>query len=159
MLTELENCRLTAVSSLYQTSPVGIDGGAFLNAAARVETRLGARDLLMALLAMETDMGRARTEPERSGSRHLDLDLLLHGSTVLHDRDIILPHPRMLERRFVMEPLAEMAPGLEIPPSAITAGEAAARLERDCPEQEVVRLGTLEEVREIPGIGGLKLDV
>jgi 2-amino-4-hydroxy-6-hydroxymethyldihydropteridine diphosphokinase len=147
MLMALDGTTLTGVSSLYETSPVDVKGGPFLNAAARIETGQGPRKLLEALLAMETAMGRVRRHGE-TDARNIDLDLLLYGDTVFDEKGLILPHPHMLSRRFVMEPLAELAPGLVIPPAAITASEAAAQLQASHPEQKVRCLGKLEEVEE-----------
>jgi len=145
-LKTVENTRYIAVSGLYETSPVGMEGGTFLNAVAVMETGLKPEKLLKKLLRMETAMGRVR-EQGKNGSRNIDLDLLLLGNTVVEEEDLILPHPRMLCRRFVMEPLAELAPDLKIPPSGVTASEAASDLAARYPEQEIWRLGTLEEMR------------
>lgn len=146
-LQALERCKVTDVSSLYETSPVEVLGGTFLNAVARIETGLGPRVLLKTLLDIETAMGRNR---DRNGGepRIIDLDLLLYKNTIIKEHDLVLPHPRMLNRRFVMEPLAELAPDLKIPPSWTTASEAAAELAKSHPEQEIKRLGTLREVEE-----------
>ena len=143
----LKETRLTNLSSLYETSPIGLTGGPFLNAVARIETGLDPRKILEAILGVEAAMGRVRNydgwEP-----RSIDLDLLLCGNTTLEEKDLILPHPRMLTRRFVMEPLAELAPGLVIPPTGITASEAAAQLKKEHPDQIVECIGKLEEVKE-----------
>ena len=142
----LEKSRLTAVSSLYETSPVGLEGGPFLNAVAVIETRLGPNELLEKLLSMEATLGRTRKHGG-TDARIIDLDLLLYDDTVVEGNGLILPHPRMLLRRFVMEPLAELVPDLVIPPTGITASEAAKALEKNHPEQKVRRVGTLEEVK------------
>jgi len=150
-LKVMEDSQLTAVSGIYETSPVGVNSGLFLNAVAGIATGLSPRRLLARLLSLENDMGRARGKVRGIGSkgaRVIDLDLLLYGDTEIHDRDFQLPHPRMLHRRFVMEPLAELAPDLKIPPSGISARTAAARLAKYSPEQEIRRLGTLEEIKE-----------
>jgi 2-amino-4-hydroxy-6-hydroxymethyldihydropteridine diphosphokinase len=146
-LKALEDIRYFALSGLYETSPVGVEGGPFLNAVAVIETGLEPDMLLRALLSTETTMGRTR-KPGKAVSRLIDLDLLLHGNTTVEEKNLILPHPRMLHRRFVMEPLAELAPDLRVPPTGITASEAAADLAKNHPEQEVIRLGTLEEIKE-----------
>ena len=145
-LMVLEETRLTKVSSIYQTSPIGLTGGPFLNAVARIETGLDPRKILEAILGVETAMGRVRNN-DRWESRIIDLDLLLYGNTTLEEEDLILPHPRMLGRRFVMEPLAELAPDMKVPPTGIIASEAAALLKKNHPEQEIKRLGTLQEVK------------
>lgn len=142
----LEDTRFIALSGLYETSSVGVGGGPFLNAVAVIETGLEPGMLLEALLRMEKTMGRIR-EWGKSGSRFIDLDILLYGNTVVEEKDLILPHPRMLRRRFVMEPLAELAPDLKVPPNGITASKAAADLIVHHPEQVITRLGTLEEIK------------
>ncbi len=145
-LKTVEDTRYIALSGLYETSPVGVEGGPFLNAVAVMETGLGPEGLLKALLSMETAMGRVRKQG-KDGSRNIDLDLLLLGNTAVEEKDLTLPHPRMLRRRFVMEPLAELAPDLKIPPTEITAFEAASDLAAHHPEQIIRRLGTLEEMK------------
>ena len=147
MLKDLEHARLAAVSPLYETSPVGIGGRSFFNAVVEAETGLGAKDLLGALLDIEKAMGRER-EPGNSAARVVDLDLLLYGGATGEEKDLTIPHPRMLQRRFVMEPLSELAPDLRIPPAGITAAKAARDLVENHPEQRVERLGTLEEVKK-----------
>jgi len=106
---------LRAVSSAYESDPVGPVGDQppFLNAVALVGTTLAPGALLRALLEIEDALGRTRTV--RFGPRTCDLDLLLYGRTVLDEPDLVLPHPRLAERRFVLEPLAELAPELELP--------------------------------------------
>jgi 2-amino-4-hydroxy-6-hydroxymethyldihydropteridine diphosphokinase len=102
-----------ATSSLYTTAPVGfVDQPAFINAAALVETGLSPLDVLRTLLAIEQSFGRDRTNTPPKGPRTLDLDLLLYGDLILNDPALTLPHPAMHERRFVLEPLAEIAPNL-----------------------------------------------
>jgi 2-amino-4-hydroxy-6-hydroxymethyldihydropteridine diphosphokinase len=151
----LEGSKLTAVSGIYETSPVGLESGPFLNAVAGIVTGLLPHPLLSKLLELEKDMGRVKGGPGRiigkTGSvqpRVIDLDLLLYGDVRIQDQDLELPHPRMLHRRFVLEPLAELAPEIEIPPSGITAREAAKRLAKEHPEQKIRRLGTLEEIKK-----------
>ena len=146
-LAALKETRLTNVSSLYETSPIGVGGMPFLNAVVKIETGLHPRELLEALLGMEKAMGRIRNH-DGWEPRVIDLDLLLCGNKILNEKGLAVPHPRMLDRRFVMEPLAEMAPDVEIPPTGITASEAAALLKENHPEQEVRCLGKLEQVKE-----------
>jgi 2-amino-4-hydroxy-6-hydroxymethyldihydropteridine diphosphokinase len=106
---------LVAVSAVRETEPVGYaDQPSFLNAVAAVETELPPRALLDRLLAIERALGRTRTGP-RFGPRTIDLDLLLHGDAVVDEPGLTLPHPRLHERRFALEPLAELDPHLEIP--------------------------------------------
>jgi 2-amino-4-hydroxy-6-hydroxymethyldihydropteridine diphosphokinase len=118
------------VSRYYDTVPVGVSGpqALFLNAAAVGETTMSARALLQALLAIEHERGRER--PYANAPRTLDLDLVLFGDAVLDEPDLIVPHPRFRERRFVLEPLAEIAPDLQDPGSGSTVGELLARLDK-----------------------------
>ena len=97
------------VSSFYDTAPVGVgEQPRFLNAAATGSTTLEARELLETLLGIETTLGRTRPHP--GAPRTLDLDLILYGDQIIEEQDLTIPHPRFRERRFVLEPLAEIAP-------------------------------------------------
>ncbi len=99
------------VSSFYDTEPVGfLDQPRFLNAAMLLETELKPVELMRALLGVELAMGRNRSAAAAKGPRLIDLDLLLYGDWVLWSEELILPHPAMEGRRFVLEPLAEIAP-------------------------------------------------
>jgi 2-amino-4-hydroxy-6-hydroxymethyldihydropteridine diphosphokinase len=103
------------VSSLRETEPVGYaDQPRFLNGVAALETTLGPRELLDLMLAVERDLGRTREGP-RFGPRPIDLDLLLHGQEVVDEPRLRVPHPRMAERAFVLEPLVELDPALQVP--------------------------------------------
>jgi 2-amino-4-hydroxy-6-hydroxymethyldihydropteridine diphosphokinase len=103
--------RVVRVSALYRTPPWGIeDQPDFLNAVAEIETSLGVRGLLAACLQTERDLKRERRE--RWGPRTVDVDILLFGEERIAQEDLVVPHPRMLERAFVLVPLAEIAPGL-----------------------------------------------
>lgn len=105
---------VTAVSELRETEPVGVvDQPRFLNGAARLETELAARQLLDALLAIERGLGRERRE--RWGPRTIDLDLLLYGNETVDEPGLTVPHPRLHERRFALEPLADLDPELVVP--------------------------------------------
>jgi 2-amino-4-hydroxy-6-hydroxymethyldihydropteridine diphosphokinase len=107
---------VVAVSSLRETEPVGyLDQPPFLNGAAALETGLPARGLLDLLLAVERRFGRVRAGVPPQGPRTLDLDLLLYGSARIDEPGLRIPHPRLHERRFVLEPLAELDPSLEVP--------------------------------------------
>jgi 2-amino-4-hydroxy-6-hydroxymethyldihydropteridine diphosphokinase len=107
--------RVRGVSAFRETAPVGyVDQPDFLNAAAEVETTLGARELLDELLGVERSLGRSRDGP-RFGPRTIDLDLLLYGDAVVDEPGLTVPHPRLHERRFALEPLAELDPTLEVP--------------------------------------------
>ncbi len=107
---------VVAVSTLRETEPVGyLDQPRFLNGVAELATELPARELLERLLAVERRFGRVREGVPAQGPRTLDLDLLLHGDLELDEPGLRVPHPRLHERRFVLEPLAELAPGLVVP--------------------------------------------
>ena len=107
--------RVLAVSRFRETDPVGyVDQPRFLNAAALVETELSATELLERLLAVERSLGRERTGP-RYGPRTIDLDLLLYGGERIDQPGLTVPHPRLAERRFALEPLAELDPELTLP--------------------------------------------
>ena len=106
---------VVAVSSLRETDPVGFeDQPRFLNAAVAIETELEPRALLDLLLSVERELGRTRDGP-RFGPRTIDLDLLLYGDGVVDEPGLTVPHPRLHERRFVLEPLAELDPDLAVP--------------------------------------------
>jgi 2-amino-4-hydroxy-6-hydroxymethyldihydropteridine diphosphokinase len=105
-----------AVSQFRETDPVGyVDQPRFVNAAALLETDVLPIDLLHGLLAIEHSMGRDRASSPPKGPRIIDLDLLLYGSAVMDDAALTLPHPALHERRFVLEPLAEIAPSWRHP--------------------------------------------
>jgi len=117
-----------AVSRYYETVPVGVSGpqAMFLNAAAVGQTSLTARGVLEALLAIEQERGRER--PYARAPRTLDLDLILLGDMVLDEPDLVVPHPRFRERRFVLEPLAEIAPDLKDPATGSPVSALLSRL-------------------------------
>ena len=105
---------VVGVSRLRETDPVGVvDQPPFLNGAAAVETDLSPRELLDALLAVEHELGRERRE--RWGPRTIDLDLLLYGDETVDEPGLTVPHPRLHERRFALEPLLDLDPELAIP--------------------------------------------
>jgi 2-amino-4-hydroxy-6-hydroxymethyldihydropteridine diphosphokinase len=111
-----DGLEVVAVSSLRETEPVGYeDQPRFLNGAAALDTALAPRELLDRLLAIERRLGRVRGEGPRYGPRTIDLDLLLYGDELVEEPGLVIPHPRLHERRFVLEPLAELDPRLEIP--------------------------------------------
>jgi 2-amino-4-hydroxy-6-hydroxymethyldihydropteridine diphosphokinase len=106
---------VVAVSPLRETDPVGFeDQPRFLNGVAAVDTELPPRALLERLLAIERELGRTRGGP-RFGPRTIDLDLLVYGDLAVDEPGLTLPHPRLHERRFALEPLAELAPDLVVP--------------------------------------------
>ncbi len=108
-LTQLPQTRLIARSRLYRTAPHEASGPDFINAVAGLETGLNAPALLQALQSLENAAGRLRPYP--NAPRTLDLDLLLYGEARIDSPQLTVPHPRMRERAFVLQPLAELAPG------------------------------------------------
>jgi 2-amino-4-hydroxy-6-hydroxymethyldihydropteridine diphosphokinase len=107
---------VVAVSRFFDTEPVGyVDQPRFLNGAAALETTLTARELLELLLAVERRFGRTREGAPAQGPRTLDLDLLLYGEAEIDEPGLSVPHPRLHERKFVLEPLADLDPELDVP--------------------------------------------
>ena len=118
------------VSRFYDTVPVGATGpqSLFLNAAAVGQAGMPARNLLEALLAVEQERGRARPYP--NAARSLDLDLILFGDATIDEPGLVVPHPRFRVRRFVLEPLAEIAPDMKDPVTSQTVSELLKRAPR-----------------------------
>lgn len=115
-LRRLEATKVVAVSRLRDTEPVGyVDQPRFLNGAVELETDLSARRLLEALLELEQAFGRDRSAGPPQGPRTLDLDLLLYGELTIAEPGLEVPHPRLHERAFVLEPLAELDSALQVP--------------------------------------------
>jgi 2-amino-4-hydroxy-6-hydroxymethyldihydropteridine diphosphokinase len=113
-LAALPLTRLARASSLYRNPPVGyLDQPDFVNAVAAIDTRLSARALLGRLLEIERAQGRVRAL--KDGPRTLDLDIILYGDEVIEEPDLVVPHPRLCERAFVLLPLAEIAPEAMVP--------------------------------------------
>ncbi|MBC7726075.1 MAG: 2-amino-4-hydroxy-6-hydroxymethyldihydropteridine diphosphokinase [Microbacteriaceae bacterium] len=112
-LARLPGCRLRRVSSVYRSAPVDAAGPDFCNAVLALTTSLSPEALLAALQAIEQDFGRQR--PFRHAPRTLDLDLLLHGDALRSTPQLTLPHPRLHQRAFVLQPLLEIAPDLTVP--------------------------------------------
>lgn len=111
-----EGIEVVAVSSFRETDPVGVvDQPRFVNGAAALETSLRPRELLERLLDVERSLGRDRAVEERWGPRTLDLDLLLYGGETIDEPGLEVPHPRLAERAFVLEPLLELDPDLRLP--------------------------------------------
>ncbi len=136
-LAGLPHTRLDRCSALYRTAPVGpvADQPEFINAACRLETNLSPTALLAALLELEARQGRLRARVPAGGPRTLDLDLLLYDDLTLVAPGLILPHPRLHERAFVLYPLADIDPDLVIP----GRGSVRALLAR-CEDQGISRL-------------------
>jgi 2-amino-4-hydroxy-6-hydroxymethyldihydropteridine diphosphokinase len=106
--------KVTAISSFYETEPIEVtDQPWFVNCVVKVETVLTPQALLISLLEIERQMGRRRDG--KKGPRTIDLDILLYGSSVIHTEGLTIPHPAMHQRRFVLEPLAEIAPAVRHP--------------------------------------------
>lgn len=128
--------RIVSVSSFYETEPVEfVDQAWFLNCAVAVETTLTPKQLMASLLGIEQEMARRRTE--KKGPRTIDIDVLLYGDIILQKPGLIIPHPAMHQRRFVLEPLAEIAPEARHPVlkktvrellQALPAGQAVRKL-------------------------------
>jgi 2-amino-4-hydroxy-6-hydroxymethyldihydropteridine diphosphokinase len=114
LLSELDGVDVVEQSTLRETDPVGVvDQPKFLNGVVALETSLSSRELLEALLSVERELGRTRGE--RWGPRTIDLDLLVYGDEVVDEPGLRVPHPRLHERRFVLEPLADLARDLVVP--------------------------------------------
>lgn len=115
-LSEHDGVAVVAVSSFRETDPVGkVNQPRFVNGAAEIETSLGPRELLDRLLEVERSLGRDRSREERWGPRRVDLDLLLYGGETVGEAGLEIPHPRLAERAFVLEPLLELDPELRLP--------------------------------------------
>ena len=120
---------IAAESSVYETEPWGpVPQGRYLNQVLRGETTLDPHGLLAALLEIERALGRDRTREQRYGPRTIDLDILRYGDREVREPDLQIPHPRMIERAFVLVPLAEIAP--EIIVGGVPIADALARLDR-----------------------------
>ena len=121
------NVRVTRVSSFYETEPVDLrEQPWFLNCVVRGETEIPALDLLRALRGIESHMGSRKLVPK--GPRLIDIDILLYGDSTIDRPELQVPHPRMLQRKFVLVPLAEIAPNLKHPSWAGTAKQIVSNL-------------------------------
>ena len=135
-LGRIPQTRAIARSGLYRSAPVGYeDQPDFLNCVAKLDTSLEPRALLSHLQQVERDLGRERSF--RDAPRTIDLDLLLYGSEAIDTADLVVPHPRMHERAFVLEPLVELDPDATVP----GRGSAAALL-LACGAQDIQRVGS-----------------
>jgi 2-amino-4-hydroxy-6-hydroxymethyldihydropteridine diphosphokinase len=115
-LLRLDELGLVACSTFVETDPIGVtDQPRFVNAVAELRTDTPPRQLLERLLAIERELGRDRSNQARWGPRTLDLDVLLYGDETIDEPGLTVPHPRLAERRFVLEPLHELDPGLALP--------------------------------------------
>jgi 2-amino-4-hydroxy-6-hydroxymethyldihydropteridine diphosphokinase len=139
--------RVEVCSSLYETEPVGFhDQPAFLNAVVALETNLEPLALLQGLLAIERELGRDRSQGVPNGPRTLDLDLLLMRDTVMAGEELTLPHPALVRRRFVLAPLAEIAPQLRHPQRNQTIVELLALL----PDEGENRVSAVRRLKDKP---------
>ena len=138
-LSRLPGTRLVKASSLYDTEPAGeADQPNFLNAAAQLETELGARQILWNLHLIEKRLGRVRTQ--RWGPRTIDLDLLLVGDEIIEEPDLRVPHPELIQRSFVLVPLVELDPLLVHPVTGETLLQHLSRLNTRPPVKRGSRL-------------------
>ncbi len=125
---------VTARSGLYETEAWGMtDQPAFLNQALLLETTLTARKLLQAVLSIEEEMGRKRAE--RYGPRIIDIDILFYNQEIIAEEGLSIPHPEVQNRRFALEPLQEIAPGLKHP----VLKKNIAQLVKECPDKLEVK--------------------
>jgi len=128
-LDSLPTIEIGRVSSVYETAPVGMtEQPDFLNMAAEIRTSVSARELLEAMLQIENQMGRVRTV--RWGPRGIDLDLLVYGTSQIDLPGLIVPHPRLRERAFVLMPMAEIAPNLILPGGSETVQSLWEKLDK-----------------------------
>ena len=138
-LGECPGCRLVRRSPLYRSRPLGPqDQPDFVNAVAGLLTTLGARELLAALLDLERRLGRPARRP-RWGPRLIDLDLLVYGAAQITEPGLVVPHPGLPERRFVLQPLADIAPDLMVPGLGSV--------------QKILKVCPSAPVQQIPGTG------
>lgn len=137
-LNEIGSVRVCAYSPIYISEPVGlIDQPEFANAVLKIETSLSARELLQHVCQLEAERGRDRSGPQW-GPRTLDLDILLYDDQIITERDLIIPHPRMTQRNFVLIPLRDLeGDDFEIPGYGAIADLAAS-----CPPGRLTRAGT-----------------
>jgi 2-amino-4-hydroxy-6-hydroxymethyldihydropteridine diphosphokinase len=124
-----QKLRITAKSSVYDTEPVGNpEQPRFLNMVCQVKTMLKAADLLVLVKAIERKLGRIPGRP--NSPRPIDIDILFYGDQVIENRELIIPHPRLTQRAFVLVPLAEMVPAMVHPVNKKTVGELLKELKR-----------------------------
>lgn len=129
-LKRLEEVGLVRASSFRETDPVGVtDQPKFLNAAAELATDLSPRELLERLLEIERELGRDRATERRWGPRVIDLDLLLFGEEAIDEPGLTVPHPRLADRRFVLQPLCELNEDLALPDGTRVQDLLASQLE------------------------------
>ncbi len=133
-ILESQKAHVVKRSSFYETEPVGVtDQPWFLNMCVEVATTIAPRDLLKVCLAIEDDLGRKRHE--KWGPRIIDIDILFFGSLIIKEYDVIIPHQYLHERRFVLQPLSEIAPEFVHP----VLGKTMVELLTGCTDSNVVR--------------------
>ena len=136
-MDRITGCRITGCSDWFLTKPVGVEGQEwYVNGVASLATDISPQDLLKRLLAIEEDMGRVRRE--RWGPRNIDLDILLFGREIIQELNLTIPHPRMHLRRFVLEPITQLAPDLVNPALGLSMKELLEQLPED--DQIVTRM-------------------
>jgi 2-amino-4-hydroxy-6-hydroxymethyldihydropteridine diphosphokinase len=147
-IAALPHASREAMSALYRTAPVGhLEQPPFINAVLAVQTEMSPRELMRLLRQIETRAGRVRGIP--NGPRTLDLDILMYGDLVLSEPDLVIPHPRMHDRAFVLLPLAEIAPALLIPERGYVRSLIQVLADKDL--QGVVRLAAPETAVSLGG--------
>lgn len=141
-LASHDRVALRGRSSLWKTSPLGpvVDQPDFVNAVVKLVTSLTPRALLTLCKAIEDSMARDRSKEQPMGPRPIDLDILTYGELVVQEDDLVLPHPKIAERAFVLEPLREIEPDFVHPATGKTVEEMLAAIE---PGQKVERIGPL----------------
>jgi len=138
-LSELPQTSLMKLSSLYETAPVGyLEQGAFLNGVACIKTALPAAILLQHLLKIENSLGRKRIE--RWGPRTVDLDIIFFGDRIITEVDLVVPHPELVRRLFVLEPLNEIVPDWQHPERGETVSVLLNKFQQSHPLEEPCRL-------------------
>lgn len=141
-LGRIPQSRLAALSRFYRSRPMGpADQPDYINAVAMLDTRLDALDLLDALQAIELEQGRVRG-PQRWGPRTLDLDLLLYGAEIINNERLLVPHPGIADRNFVLYPLADIAPELVMPD-----GTSLQQMLADCSAEGLAVIEQEKDVR------------
>jgi len=134
---KIPDAKVIGLSPFYETTPVGMtDQPNFYNAVLRLSTRLSPHDLLKALQSIEDNVFK-RKRTLKWGPRSMDLDILLYGSQIINSAELVVPHPQMLNRRFVLQPLSDLSPDLKHPENGMSIGQLLKSLKSN---ETVVRL-------------------